>query len=552
MSKVTCKQFARGLWVSFFWAAGFLVVLPSRAAEPPPALAEVAVQRGEYPLAAQWRLEEAQRSGNIEDFSAAARLAYDWSQYTILAAIADAWLRRDPHSEGAHRFLAVAALELDRRAIALRELDWLLKQSYTNTDAGFQSLGRSFSELRNHAGVAAVMRSLVARYPQSAEGHLQLGNLALAAGDAVTAHQEAQKAHDLGLTRLGRMLAARAQVVIGDCQTGLDLAAPLATEVRDIDRLTEAWLMVVCDRGAEGELILQDLAQRSDQKAAALEALAGRELDTHRNELAGRHYMELAKAGDRESAQFGLAALAERMGETARAVVMYAVITTGRHAVDAQLRAYRIHIETDGLNFADRVLDEFLFGNPSQRRDVTVGRMLVLADHDAAEAALALAQRVERAYPDAEEVIRAEAEVLVRTGRIDEAIRRLEHLLDRRPDDPAAQNALGYTLADAGRDLRRADRLLTAACAQAPNNSAYLDSYGWLRFRQHRYQDAAKALAQAYRLQPDPEIAAHYVEALFAADASDAAMQVLAAALQRSPEEAHLLRVQSAHAQAEH
>jgi len=524
--------------------AATLLASAIQAAEKPASLVDVAIERGEYARAASIQWEQARTSADPREREAAARLAYDWSQYAVLSSICEDWLKREPKNETAHRFLAVAALELDHRALAERELEWLLVTAYPTPNEGFESLGRSLSELRNRAGVAFVMRKLAARHPDSGEAQLQTASLLLAAGDAGHAQAAAQRARELGRRRQGRALEARARVLAGDCEQGLALAAPLGTDIRDLDRLTEAWLMMLCERGAEAESILRDLAQRSDQRAAALEGLASHELETHRNESAGRHYTELGKAGESAAAQFGLAALAERMGDSARAAAMYASITSGRHAVEAQVRAYRLHVASDGADLADRVFDEFVYSNADLRRDLTVGRMLAMADNGRGEEAISLAARVEKAYPDAEEITRAKAEVMVRMGRIAEATVALEGLLSRRPDDPAAQNALGYTLADASRDLRRADRLLQAACAQAPDNAAYLDSLGWLRFRQHDVVAAREKLTRAYHLQPDAEIAGHLAEVLIAAADSVEADRFIATALDRFPTSERLLRLQ--------
>jgi predicted Zn-dependent protease len=527
-----------------------LLTAPAQGAEKPISLVDIAIERGEYARAAALRWEQVRASNDPLEREAAAHLAYDWSQYAVLSAICEDWLKREPKNEAAHRFLAVAALELDRRAVAERELEWLLNSAYSTPNEGFESLGRSLSELRNRASVAAVMRQLAARYPQSGEGQLQAASALLAAGNAAEAQAAAQRARDLGRRKQGRSLEARARVLAGDCEQGLALAAPLGTDVRDLDRLTEAWLMMLCERGAEAESILRDLTQRPEQRAAALESLASHELETHRNDAAGRHYTELSKTSETTAAQFGLAALAERMGDLARAAAMYASITSGRQAVEAQVRAYRLHVASDGADLADRVFDEFVNANPPLRRDLTVGRMLAMADAGRGDAAIALAVRSERAYPDAEEITRAKAEVMVRVGRMPDAIATLDGLLSRRPDDPSAQNALGYTLADAGRDLRRAERLLRAACAQAPDNAAYLDSLGWLRFRQRDLASARDTLRRAYRLQPDAEIASHWAEVLYASEDSAEAERVIAAALERFPDEERLLRLLRSHSKA--
>ena len=63
-------------------------------------------------------------------------------------------------------------------------------------------------------------------------------------------------------------------------------------------------------------------------------------------------------------------------------------------------------------------------------------------------------------------------------GKVGAALRELTGLVNARPDDPAALNALGYTLADHSRELARARKLIERAHAAAPRNAAILDSLG--------------------------------------------------------------------------
>lgn len=539
------KSLARSLPLAFTLVAGWAVASPVvRSASD---AADVAVERGEYALAARWRHQAALKSGDPAAFEAAARLAYDRSQYAVLAAICADWVKRDPQSETAHRMSAVAALELDRRDAALVELDWLVKHAYPTPDDAMESFGRSLGELHNPASVAAVMSRLADRYPDSAAGHERAGELMLVAGNAQRAFGEGQRASELGRARQGRALMARSLVVQGDCPQALSLVTALGGDAHAADKMMEAWLMTACGRDAEGEGIFQELAQRSSDRAMALEALAGRELATSRTDAAARHYRELAALGSSQAAQFGLATVAERAGDSARALSIYRSLTTGRFATQAQLRAFRLRVGQGGVDWAERLLDDFVAATPLLRPELTVGHVLALEDLGEPDRALALAERAERAYPDVDELIRVRAEVLVRAGHTDEAVRRLESLLKARPDDPAAQNALGYTLADAGRDLPRARRLITAAVAQAPDHPAYLDSLGWLQFRLADYPAAVRSLARAYRLQSDAEVAAHYTLALYANGQGEAAGTILRSALERFPADPRLLDAKARH-----
>ncbi|MBT7329905.1 MAG: tetratricopeptide repeat protein, partial [Oceanospirillaceae bacterium] len=85
----------------------------------------------------------------------------------------------------------------------------------------------------------------------------------------------------------------------------------------------------------------------------------------------------------------------------------------------------------------------------------------------------------------------------------------LERILAIEPGHINALNALGYTYAEQGIKLERAEILINKALAQAPDNAAIIDSLGWLNYRQGHLRQAKALLSKAYAILPDAEIAAH-------------------------------------------
>ena len=73
-------------------------------------IAEVAVERGEYALAAHEYRQAASVTGDPAIAERAARVAFDNAQDRELARTATEWLGRDPKNEAPRRFLAVAEL----------------------------------------------------------------------------------------------------------------------------------------------------------------------------------------------------------------------------------------------------------------------------------------------------------------------------------------------------------------------------------------------------------------------------------------------------------
>lgn len=90
-----------------------------------------------------------------------------------------------------------------------------------------------------------------------------------------------------------------------------------------------------------------------------------------------------------------------------------------------------------------------------------------------------------------------------------EELKSLRKAIELKPDYHPALNYLGYTLVEDNTSLDEAGRLLEKAVALDPNNGAYIDSRGWLRFRQGRFKEALSDLENASKLLQDPVIYEH-------------------------------------------
>ena len=78
------------------------------------------------------------------------------------------------------------------------------------------------------------------------------------------------------------------------------------------------------------------------------------------------------------------------------------------------------------------------------------------------------------------------------------------------PDNAGALNYLGYMLADRDIRLDEANKLISRAVELEPGNGAYLDSLGWVQFRQNNLDQAEVSLRQALdKIGTDPTVHDH-------------------------------------------
>ena len=146
------------------------------------------------------------------------------------------------------------------------------------------------------------------------------------------------------------------------------------------------------------------------------------------------------------------------------------------------------------------------------------------------------------AFPDESELLYARALGWERRDNIARAEADLRKILVAEPDNVAALNALGYTLADRTTRYQEALELIDRARTAEPDNAAIVDSYGWVLYRLGRTDDAVVELRRALALQKDAEIAAHLGEVLWAMGRRDEARKYFDEARKIDPDSRALQR----------
>ena len=142
------------------------------------------------------------------------------------------------------------------------------------------------------------------------------------------------------------------------------------------------------------------------------------------------------------------------------------------------------------------------------------------------------AQRASDRLAGDRNLVFARAGALERLGRFDEAEPLFLELLANDPGDAATANYLGYAWADRGSRLNEALDLISRAVASEPENSAYLDSLGWVYYRLGDLGQAEYWLRRAIELGgTDGTVLSHLGEVLLRKGQADEARELLRQAL---------------------
>ena len=334
-----------------------------------------------------------------------------------------------------------------------------------------------------------------------------------------------------------RSLLARMRALNGDAPGAIAAARDAMRVDPAGNRFELADVLTELDRLEEARQELERLRRTEvspaeiDRRLALIAFESGDMVD------AKRRFRDLIDRGEaNESALLYLGDIAARMGDQDGALTDYRQLSDTPVALQAISRAAGILLDRKQQGQALELLDSYESAHPESSIDIALAKADLLADHGDAAGGLVFLDNALQRYPQEPRVAYERATLLERAGRTHDAVQAFQQLLRERPDDPNLLNALGYTLADHHMQLRQAESLIKRALEASPDNPAMLDSLGWVQRQRGDLHGALPTLERAYVISRDPEIAAHWGEALWASGRKSEARKVFADALARNPE----------------
>ena len=144
-------------------------------------------------------------------------------------------------------------------------------------------------------------------------------------------------------------------------------------------------------------------------------------------------------------------------------------------------------------------------------------------------------------FPEDDQLLYARAMNLDAQDNLEGMEADLLKILEHKPDNAIALNALGYTLADKTDRYPEAFLLIQKAHTLEPENPAILDSLGWVLFKLNKREEALLYLLKAFQAYQDGEVAAHLGEVLWSLNQKTEALEVWLNVLNKFPEHPVLL-----------
>ena len=150
-------------------------------------------------------------------------------------------------------------------------------------------------------------------------------------------------------------------------------------------------------------------------------------------------------------------------------------------------------------------------GEPDRETLLVIAQLYERGKKYAEEAkALNQAEALSTTKPEKQGVQFARGAMLEKQKNFEGAEAEFRKVLQTDPDNAGALNYLGYMLADRNIRLDEAHKMISRAVELEPGNGAYLDSLGWVQFRQNRLEQAEDSLRKALEsIKTDPTVHDH-------------------------------------------
>ena len=488
---------------------------------------EIALTRHEPRVAALQYTAAAELDADPKFLARASEVTDQCLQPTLSVIVATRWIGADPAAIEAHRAAAKAWLELFEIGPAAEQYRFVVSTSTRGADLELTDLEAELSLTENVFAARLLADRLAADYPTSVAA-LRLEGFAALRGDApaVAVHSFSAALEllgagagepDKGLRRELTQGLWRARILNGDAQEPLAQSQALSErEATPANQLDHALLLLAAQQDDAALAQLQLLARQPELAPVALRLTGLVEFQNGRLDAASDAFTQLLTLGKFiDDAFYYLGQIAERHGDFERAVRLYARVQNGDNAVPALLRACAILQVHGAAGAAQDLLDHLVEEEPQRAPEIMAARARIYLDAGDAAQAFDVLDRGALQYPDSVDIRYARASTYESQGRIDAALQELKQVLKSRPEDPAALNAYGYTLADHKLKLGYARTLIERAHATAPKNAAILDSLGWVLFRQGHAEQALTYLNDAYADDRGGDIAAHLGEVMW-------------------------------------
>ena len=302
-------------------------------------------------------------------------------------------------------------------------------------------------------------------------------------------------------------------------------------------RLLYARVLVHMNKLDDARIQFEELLKQSPNDVEILISLALIALENDMLDQAETYFKRLLKLGQRKAtASYYLGRISEKKGHLKEAETYFLNVPPGKEFMRAQVSLVQLMLSQGRLKDARKHLDEARNRYPIHAVQLYMLETEILTGAGKYNEALELFDAAVLRHPENVNLLYARAMVQEKLGKLQGLEKDLRAIIKLEPDNAAALNALGYTLADSTDRYKEARTLIEKAYSIDSEDPAIMDSMGWINYRQGNLEGALKYLTQAYKKYPDHEVAAHLGEVLWMMGRKDEALALWKKALEQKPD----------------
>jgi tetratricopeptide (TPR) repeat protein len=520
-------------------------------------IGEIQQREGEPGEAYQIMLDAARRNPDDQLFRRTTDIAVQARAGDQALLAVRAWRQSLPQSLEALRYQIQLLIALNRIGESLEPLQALLRLTPASQRiALITSLPRSYARAPDRAATATLIEQALQGSVDTAAtqvpARVAVGRAWLAAGDATKALAQAQRAFQLDPSSEAAPALAlefppgdkAAEAIVLDhlkakpdsnavrllyvrsllnAQRFADAAPQLETLTRNAPDMAQAWLTLGAlhlqlREPAPATAALQKYialvqAQGPATRAATSDGDDDEDAPQTQEDALSRGWLLLSQA-------------AEQQGDMRGAEAWLAKIDSPQRVLEVQARRASLLAREGKLAQAREMIRRAPERTPADARAKLMAEAQVMRDAKQwNEAAKVLAQGNQK-YPNDVDLLYEQSMMYEKLNKLDDMERLLRKVIELKPDHQHAYNALGYSLAERNVRLPEARTLIKKALELSPGEPSITDSLGWVEYRLGNHDEAVRLLRDAYRSQPDAEIAAHLGEVLWVSGQLDEAKRI--------------------------
>ena len=525
-------------------------------------VSEMALGQGDAGTAYEWTLNAARRTRDESLFRRATDIALQARAGEQALAASRAWRQQRPESMDALRLQLQILLLLNRPEALPEPLKALLALSPAAERPGLiAALPRFLQRANNPLQVAQLVEDSVRPYRDEAgtrvAARVAMGRAWMEAREHDRALLLAQDARTQDPTAPGPALLALELMRDRPAAEAIVQGYLRQANAEPGLRMVYVRTLTAAQRYADAAVQLETATRLQPNEPGPYLSLGALHLELKQPQLgeaALLRYLELAQAtapastrpatppghpvGDEDDddaarpeqgpvqAWLMLAQAAEQRGDFKAAEAWLARIEDPRRALEVQGRRASILARQGKLDAARELIRKAPERGADDARAKVLAEAAMLRDVKRWREAFDVLAAGVRRFSDDSDILYEQAMMAEKLEQLDEMERLLRRVIELKPDNAHAHNALGYSLADRKLRLPEARELVQRALALSPGDPFITDSLGWIEFRLGNLSEAARLLRLAYATRPDPEIGAHLGEVLWALGQQDEARRV--------------------------